>query len=58
MSRFESAGHLTTLTESHWPAGILFYTVCFQGIFPVWTRERKKDIIRISISTDENKRSI
>lgn len=28
---------LTTLAESHWPSGILFYTVCFQGIFPVWT---------------------
>lgn len=29
---------LTTLAESRWPSGILFYTVCFQGIFPVWTR--------------------
>lgn len=48
----------TTLADSHWPSGILFYTVCFQGIFPVWTRGRKrreKDLIRIEMSTAKNK---
>ena len=49
MSHSESADKLTTLAESPWPSGIPFYTVCFQGVFPVWTRERKrreKDLIR------------
>lgn len=49
---------LTTWAVSHWPSGILFYKVCLQGIFPVWTRGRKrreKDLLRISVSTAENK---
>lgn len=49
---------LTTEAQSHWPSGILFYTVCLQGIFPVWTRGRKrreKDLLRIAMSTAENK---
>lgn len=39
---------LTTLSASPWPSGILLYMVYFQGIFPVWTRGRKrreKDLI-------------
>lgn len=58
MSHLSKLDMLTTRAESHWPSGILFYKVCLQGIFPVWTGRRKrteKDWLRISMSTAENK---
>lgn len=50
MSNPEQARHVNNAGSKTVAIWILFCTVCFQGIFPVWTRRRKrreKDLIRI-----------